>query len=51
MVCGAGLDVADHVGEANVRFEADEDVGVVGHAMDGEEFLILACNDAGDVFL
>jgi hypothetical protein len=31
-----GFDVADEIGEAHVGFETDEDVGVIGHAMDGE---------------
>lgn len=51
VVSRTGFDVTDEIGESNVWFQAEQDVRVVWHAVDGDQFLALAGDDAGDVFV
>ncbi len=51
VVGGARLDVADQIRQGDIRPQADQDMRVVRHAMDGDELLTLPADDAGQVFL
>ncbi len=35
VICRSGFDVANQIGQSDIGFEADQNVRVVGHAMDG----------------
>src|SRR5664279_6178447 len=51
VVGGARLDVAHQIRQGDIRPQADQDMRVVRHAMDGAELLTLTADDAGHVFL
>ena len=47
----AGLDFANNVGRCDIGFEAEQDVRVIGHAVNRDQFLAEPGRDASDVFL
>ena len=50
--CGRGLfDVMDQVGKGYASLLADEEMGMVRHTMDRQEFLSAMRDDPGDIFV
>jgi len=47
----AGLDVSHQIGQGYVGLQTDQDVRMVRHAMDGDELLALARDNAGNVLV
>src|SRR2546422_279572 len=45
------LYVAHQIREGDGRFQADQDMGMVGHTMDGQELLLPFGDDAAYVFM
>src|SRR6266446_6392183 len=43
------LDIPNEVSQCHCRFQSDQDVNVIGHAIDGDQFLSAVCNYAGYV--
>src|SRR5947209_18548362 len=51
MIGRTGFNFSNKIGNGLVRFEPDQDVRVVGHAIDCKKFLVSLPDNACDVFL
>lgn len=51
VIGGTGLDVADELGRRDVWFQSEQNVGVIWTAINSDQLLSLAGDDAGHVFL
>jgi len=48
---GIVFDISNQIGQRDARIHADEEVYMIRYAVDGDDFLILALDDAGNVFM
>lgn len=46
-----GLEIADQVCWSDARFQTEQQMCVIGHAVDRNQFLAFSCDNSSDVFL